>query len=314
MKKSLKEIAKETGYSLSTVSRALSGSRIISADTRNAIRATAETMGYRAKSKNVVIIPPSLWYSPYYAQMIGGISTGLLECGFSSIVLPYLDISKLDDLNYCGVVSLLSGDELCKDWSKRGNTPLISVNSMSNSLNNCHRVSGNDRQGLNLLVNYLVSKGHRRIARIGGTYSLDKENWSAVRRNRIYDELADKHGLDKSMLYGIPMELQSIMELLSNCLERNVTALLVLAEDYMLPVLYAIRLMRIKVPEEMTIVGWYYEKLCQYMERNFFGITHDYIAFGQKTAELMTRLYSGEKAVEDISVDYLVSDPQLICI
>ena len=311
-KTSLKEIAQATGFSLSTVSRALTGEHSISTDTRRQVRSAAEQMGYAMKRRNVIIIPPSLWYSPYYTQMISGISMGLSHYGFSSIVLPFMNISELDSVDFFGAVSLMNGDEVGKLWNMGRKKPLISVNSISNLPHVYPRVSSNDQFGMGLLVNYLVKKGHKRIARIGGPYTLDKENWSAVQRNRIYDDLADRNGLEKSMLYGPECELKSIMELLNNCLERNVTALLVLAEDYMLPILYAVRMMRIKVPEELTIVGWYYEFLCQYLERNFYGITHDYMTIGQKTAELMDRLFNGEKPTEDIFVDYHVSDSKCL--
>ncbi len=311
-KTSLKEIAKATGYSPSTVSRALSGDHSISMDTRRQLRSTAEKMGYTLKRRNVVIIPPSLWYSPYFSQLIAGISTGLGHYGFSSTVLPFTDISALDAIDFCGAVSLLSCDELGKDWKMKQGKPLIFVNSRPSQPHSYPCVASNDRLGMGVLVDYLVKKGHKRIARIGGPYTLDKEHWSMVQRNRAYDELADKNGLEKSMLYGPEFDLKNIMELLNNCLNRNVTALLVLAEDYMLPILYAVRMMRIKVPEELTIVGWYYAFFCQYLERNFFGITHDYMALGQKTAELMERLFNGEKSTEDVFIDYLVSESKFM--
>ena len=83
----LADIAKRAGVSVSAVSKALSGSTELRADTRERICALAREMGYRpaaapATAKLLGVVLPNM-DNPYYANILQGITAGAREYGYT---------------------------------------------------------------------------------------------------------------------------------------------------------------------------------------------------------------------------------------
>jgi DNA-binding LacI/PurR family transcriptional regulator/6-phosphogluconolactonase/glucosamine-6-phosphate isomerase/deaminase len=92
----IKDVAKESGYSITTVSRVLSGSDYpVSADARNAIEQCARSLGYvpnqlarslkTSSSTEIAVITPSL-RNPYYTTLITSIENTLSLQGYNMLV------------------------------------------------------------------------------------------------------------------------------------------------------------------------------------------------------------------------------------
>lgn len=91
----LADIAKRAGVSVSAVSKALSGSTELRADTRERICALAREMGYgpaapAAESKLLGVVLPNM-DNPYYASILQGITEGAREYGYTSVVAASQD-------------------------------------------------------------------------------------------------------------------------------------------------------------------------------------------------------------------------------
>jgi LacI family transcriptional regulator len=95
----LKTIARETGYSVTTVSRALAGYDDVSATTREMIRAAAHELGYfpnhtarqlqKQRTDTIGLILPSIgprFADPYFSLILAGIGDGLAERGYDLLV------------------------------------------------------------------------------------------------------------------------------------------------------------------------------------------------------------------------------------
>jgi DNA-binding LacI/PurR family transcriptional regulator len=96
------EVAKRAGVSLSTVSRALSGSPLISEETRRLVRATAEQMDYRVDAAGSglrtgqtriigVVIPlahaaKQSLSDPFFLEILGAVADELSACGYSMLL------------------------------------------------------------------------------------------------------------------------------------------------------------------------------------------------------------------------------------
>lgn len=105
----VKDIANESNFSLSTVSKALTGKGGISEETRNTVLEAAKRLGYRVNrlaqglARNPItigIIFPKVW-PEYYGYLDQGIQNGLES------MRDYNVIGK-----YKGISSLFSGDEI----------------------------------------------------------------------------------------------------------------------------------------------------------------------------------------------------------
>lgn len=92
----IKDVARQSGYSITTVSRVLSGSDYpVSADAREAIEACAARMDYvpnqlarglkTNSSREIAVITPSL-RNPFYTTIITSIESALSQNGYNMLV------------------------------------------------------------------------------------------------------------------------------------------------------------------------------------------------------------------------------------
>jgi len=96
------EVARRAGVSLSTVSRALSGSPLISEETRRVVRAAAEQLDYRVDAAGSslrtgltrtigVVIPLSHaanqgFSDPFFLEILGAVADELSACGYNMLL------------------------------------------------------------------------------------------------------------------------------------------------------------------------------------------------------------------------------------
>ena len=114
-KETLSTIASRTGYSITTVSRVLSGNSAkyrISDKTAEAILSEARSCGYKPSSiaqnvrknttKTIGLLLPSI-SNPYFAEMAGVIIAELDKFGFMTIVIDTME-SELRMLDYSKIL------------------------------------------------------------------------------------------------------------------------------------------------------------------------------------------------------------------
>jgi DNA-binding LacI/PurR family transcriptional regulator len=101
------EVARRAGVSLSTVSRALAGSPLISEATRKAVRAAAEHLDYRVDAAGSslrtgltrtigVVIPLSHaanqgFSDPFFLEILGAVADALSACGYNMLLAKVTD-------------------------------------------------------------------------------------------------------------------------------------------------------------------------------------------------------------------------------
>lgn len=181
-----RKLAQLVGVSPATVSKALSGSGEISAETAALVRRVAEEHGvvrpsYRREhtSKRVAVIVPEI-VSVFYSVMATsiteilsgqGFEASIMICGFSEErffeLLDLIESEKLAD----GVIALLP----CRIPRKRG-IPVVTVGSSGNE-NRCDSVGGDMSSGVSDAVGHLVSLGHRHIGFIGEKNTVEKQKY-----------------------------------------------------------------------------------------------------------------------------------------
>ena len=101
------EVARRAGVSLSTVSRALAGSPLISEATRKAVRTAAEQLDYRVDAAGSslrtgltrtigVVIPLSHaanqgFSDPFFLEILGAVADELSACGYNMLLAKVTD-------------------------------------------------------------------------------------------------------------------------------------------------------------------------------------------------------------------------------
>lgn len=109
MKYTIKDIAKLTGYSVATISRALSGKEGVSQEKREEILKLVDSLGYtpnqtarklRSKqTKNILVMIPDI-ENYFFNKLIKGIEVEARENGYNIILGNFSDSQKIEEEYY----------------------------------------------------------------------------------------------------------------------------------------------------------------------------------------------------------------------
>ena len=242
---SLKDIAAHCGVSVATVSKALNEHQDISQETRDRIRQAADQMGYMAnaaartlktnRSYNIGVL------------FVDQRSSGLAHEFFSSV----LDSVRVE-AERSGIASVDFKDPLVAELVASG-LPVVTVDHV---FNNRIAVISDNIQGMQQLTQYVIDRGHRKLAYIHGEVTTVTENrligfHRACARAGItvpenWMRLSEFH--DSDNCYLVTRELLSAPER-PTCI--------FFPDDYsFIGAMNAIRELGLRVPEDISAVGY----------------------------------------------------------
>ena len=256
-----RKLAQLVGVSPATVSKALSGSGEISAETAALIRRVAEEHGvvrpsYRREhtSKRVAVIVPeivSVFYSATATSITEilagqGFEASIMICGFSDErffeLLDLIESEKLAD----GVIALLS----CKMPRKRG-IPVVTICSAGNE-NRCDSVGVDMASGISDAVGHLVSLGHRHIGFIGEKNTIVKHKLfcNAIENYRLdFSERDIFVSARRFEMIGVE-GAEYFMKM-----RNSPTAFIAAYDEIALGAIHTFSQHGIRVPEDVSIIG-----------------------------------------------------------
>jgi LacI family transcriptional regulator len=273
MQVTLEEIAKATGFSVPTVSRALTNNDYpVSPATRRRILEVAEALGYKpnlsarslrtARTNTIGIIVDDL-LSPFVPPIVRGIQDHLKAFDYLGLIVntdfdPTLEkeaISTLVNRPVDGIIFVESLHAATSDTLKQINKPYVFVHRLfGSSVKNS--VVPDDRYGSKLAVNHLAGLGHCRIAYINGP-----ERWhSAKRRLAGYKEALEALGIsvDAALIQPGDWEIvggyKATQKLLKS--ETRPTAIFAANDLMALGAIYAIQDAGLRVPDDIAVVGY----------------------------------------------------------
>jgi len=184
---SIKDIARAAGVSHSTVSRALSDSPLVNAETKARIQRLAREMGYtpdawarslvmgRTKTVGVVVTTIA---DPFIAEVMQGIESAAYEHGYTVILAtsnsePAREMAAVEMLRskrVDGVIVTASRvGSLYQDHLERIGVPVVLINNHSEQSGRyTFSVTVDNQHGGHLATHHLLALSHRRIAYVNG--------------------------------------------------------------------------------------------------------------------------------------------------
>jgi len=187
----LKDIARATGFHVSTVSRALDqNARInLTDDVVRRIRETADRMGYRRnrlasglrtnRTMTVGVVIPDIT-NALFPPIVRGIESVLEPEGYASIIVntdnePEREMRLVGVLTERGVDGILHAAPLRNDESIAGllsqGVPVVTLNRRIEGLS-VPFVVNDEAAGIKMALDELYAAGHRRIGHVAGPQSL----------------------------------------------------------------------------------------------------------------------------------------------
>lgn len=299
----IRNVAERAGVSKSLVSLVLRGSPHVSEHRREAVLQAARELGYRpnAVARSLVEGRTHLvgalvadLHNPFYAEFLDGlqeslhgeglrllIGSGRFDPAFEDeAVEAFLEL-RVDGLVLLGVAP--SSDTLAEAAAY---TPTVVVGERDVELHGVDIVVDDDQLGARLAVDHLVQHGHRRIAHIEGTPS------SAARfRCEGYLVAMRRHGLAPYIMveqsdFSEEGGRTAALALLRR--DPRPTAVFAANDLVALGVLTAAKEMGLRVPEDLSIVGYDNTHLAALNHISLTSIDQPRRAMGRSAAALLS--------------------------
>lgn len=273
----MKDIAKEFGISVATVSRALKDSPRISTERRQAIQQYAREHNFapnmiaeslrnsRVKPQKLigVIIPEFVHY--YFASILTGIEEEATSQGYRLLVATSHESYEREvricqafyENKVCGVIVSQAKDTQKYEHFQRlidAGMPLVFYDRICTGVN-ASRVVVDDYMGAYNATTYLIETGCKRIAFYGSSMTLE------ISKNRYngYRDALLKHGMqpDDTLIRFCDnrADAEAITpELLQS--ENRPDGFFAINDDTAIGILYTAKHMGLKVPEDVSICGF----------------------------------------------------------
>jgi LacI family transcriptional regulator len=270
----LKDVAREAGVGLGTVSRALSGHPQVSPETRQHVTEVALRLGYqsnglaralrRNETNTIGLIIPDLENEFYTAgasilQKVLAVEGYQLVLGCSNDQ-PELDaqlLTSLSELRVDGIAHVPctpTGSAAVQAQNPR--RPVVEYARRSEATG-VDSVVGSEHEGIVALVDHLAGLGHRRIAMIAGpphlstTIARTDGFATALRRNTLHEnDCPIVHGSSYQALTGADITRQILAG------HPHVTAILASSSRFALGVLESLNAAGLRIPEDMSVAGF----------------------------------------------------------
>jgi LacI family transcriptional regulator len=218
MNVTMKDIGKELGVSIGTVSKVVRDHPDIGPETRDRIRKRMQQLNYRpnltaralvtGRTHTIGLVVPDLT-PPFFAEVARGLSRVLNAKGYSLIISSSeedtaLELREIDRLLARRVDALLLASSRSSSESfgqiRKQKTPIVLIDRRPESPKS-NFVGVNDREIGRMATEHLLSMGCRRVAYIGG-----RAISTAVGRLRGYEEALLRHGLKVDPKYATGRE------------------------------------------------------------------------------------------------------------
>lgn len=263
----LKDIAKETGLTVSTVSKALNKSAEISEATTALVQKTAQAMGYtarksfRGETKTIGVILPEV-RSHYYAELMHSLNSSIEKQGYSMIAMLtqeygesiQLYVEKMCRYDLDGMI--VTCDPFFSEktyqylFDSKIPTMLLTEMDLPYLMDS---IFIKVQSGVRLAMEHLLSLGHQKIGYLG--------EYRSVARYETFREIMKEQELPIIPRFvkegNERFEEGGYLRALELCQEKELpTALLVCYDQVAYGAMRAFREQGIRVPEDISIVSF----------------------------------------------------------
>ena len=257
-KVTIARIAEAAEVSPATVSRTLNGTLPVSVRLRQKVMHAAYELGYLVEERrNIAILIPALpSFDGYLGSLLLALNYELYRQKYTPVILAGDDLSFLEEGAFQGVISTNFSRRLEQGWSRRHHLPLVAFNTRPALSENVYSVCSDDEQGISLALNHLIRYGHRRIGMITFDDGMADENLNYRNRVAAFREYLKQHTPGVTGFHFNVDDWLETASAVSRLLEWGVTAIFAVGENYSGVVRKALRDIKIRVPEDISLIGF----------------------------------------------------------
>jgi LacI family transcriptional regulator len=305
----IKDVAREAGVSVATVSRVFNDSELVSDDTRRLVRDVAGRLKYwpngaarsliTSRTHAIGVLLPDL-YGDFFSELIRGIDLAARAEGFHLLVSgSHADTQalvaalrsmrgRIDGL----VVMAPDVDAAAAIQDAAGAAPVV-VLDPGLGLAGCDTISIANQDGAFRMVRHLVDLGHRRIATVTGP----SRNVDAQQRVVGYRAALASAGIAHDMALEIegdftePSGYRAVETLLA--LSPRPSAVFFGNDNMAIGALAALSAQGVRVPEDMAIAGFDDIAMARYLTPALTTVHVDLLEFGARAIKRLLAVKDG---------------------
>lgn len=327
---SIEDIAKIAGVSHSTVSRALRNSPLISLVTRQRIQELAREMNYipnaiaqslqMQRSNSIGLVVTSV-ADPFFGEVVRGVEEEAQKANLSVLLTashndPEREFAAIETFHHRRVDGIIVADSrlsnLAKEQPATLKVPTILINSQAEEQTDSFNfVTSEDELGARLAVEHLLDLGHRRIGYLGVGYRPRSNNL----RSQSYRNTIERAGItppDDWLVMAAPgherheADASVGQELLPRLLAAHVTAIYCYNDMLAIGALMACRDLGVKVPEDLSLVGFDDIALAKFVTPPLTTIHQPMYELGQNAMHMLLDLLDRREVHNKLLKPYLV--------
>lgn len=320
----LKDIAKELGTTITTVSKALKNYPDISKETKKAVKKLAKKMNYQPdlralalkknKSNTIGVILPEVVHF-FFSNVIEGIMNYTEEKGYkvlitlsnNSLAQEKKQVKLLFNTKVDGVIVSLANESKNANHFKvlkEYETPIVMFDKV-NDLFQCNKVRIDDRYSAYMATEHLVKKGCKKIAHIKGP----KNPSNAIDRFLGYKEALQENGIEFNPEWvkeckevNFEEGFNYTLELLNS--DNRPDGIFAVTDQVAVGAIRAAQQLEIKIPEELKIIGFSDSQIAQIIKPSLTTIHQPGYEIGERAAKLLIEEIELRETNDEHSVDY----------
>lgn len=306
MKITIQDVAEKANVSVATVSRVMNGNYPVKAETRETVLKVIKELNYipnmqareltKQKSTTIGVVVPSI-NNMFFTELVYGIENEL-KTNSLSIILACTNgdsdeeqkcVNNLISRNVSGIIVAGPGTENIKAKfydNISHKIPLVFINSEYMD-SNISYVSNDEASGAKIALKYLLDNNHKDILFVRG-----KDSYSYDIKEKIYKEIMAKN-FDSSKIINIgngntsdtvDNTMNIFLDILNN---RSSTAVFACNDLMAVGVLNACKKLGIKVPNEISIIGYDNIPLSKFVEPKLTTMDQNMFFLGANAAQLL---------------------------
>ncbi|WP_027728721.1 LacI family DNA-binding transcriptional regulator [Treponema sp. C6A8] len=316
----LKDIAKEAGVSVMTVSNVINGKKSkVSKETIERVQKIIKDMHYtpnlnaRSLAKHesrliavfvsTYVSAENVFKDPYVSDLFGEIESAIHENGYYTIIQTVDDRQHAINLlqNWQADGAIFISDQNIDDmkyYTEYCQCPLVFIDSMNTSGADYMTVEIDDKKGGYLATKYLIENGHKKIGFAG---FLDQKDSVIKERYKGYVKAMQESGLKKFIKQiqtatgyedGISWGAALARK------EMDLTAVFATADLFALGLVEGARQGGLSVPQDLSVVGFDNLSLCRFVSPRLTTISQDISHKGRAAVELLLKAIKKEEITE----------------
>ena len=324
---SIQDIASAAGVSHSTVSRALHNNPLISPDVRLRIQQLAQEMGYtpnavaqslKGQRTNTVGLVVTSIADPFVGRVVRGIEDVAQSANVSVFLSvsnndPEREIEVIETFHRRRVDGVISATaQISGPYVQRLaqiNIPTVLINQQSDSeADRLLSVDADDYGGAKQAVEYLLGLGHRKIGYMGVTDRMQSNR----RRMAGYCDALSTAGIavEDAFIRIVPaFHFDDVVEaqaLLPDLFAPGVTGVFCYNDMVAVGVLLASRKLGLRVPEQLSVVGYDDVELAQYVTPPLTTIHQPKLRLGELAMQMLLDVLEGRPVQNQVLPTALV--------